>query len=78
MSIVFYAKNGMYLKTMQDETLRTDEPKEKIFSKVFHLMMAAVTGYAVGLAYVPESGFDAMEELETMKRIGLRLDYERG
>ena len=61
--------HGMYLKAMKDETLRTDEPEEKIFSKTLHLMLAAVTRYAVGLAYIPESGFDAMEELETMKEM---------
>ncbi|MBO6132759.1 MAG: hypothetical protein J6P05_00285 [Lachnospiraceae bacterium] len=43
-----------------------------MFSAVLHLMLAAVTRYAVGLAYVPESGFDAMEELETLKRAVLR------
>ena len=59
----------MYLKAVKDETLRTDEPEEKIFSKTLHLMLAAVTRYAVGLAYIPESGFDAMEELETMKEM---------
>ena len=59
----------MYLKAMQDETLRTDEGEEKMFSKTLHLMLAAVTRYAVGLVYIPESGFDAEEELETMKEM---------
>ena len=59
----------MYLKAMQDETLRTDEGEEKMFSKTLHLMLAAVTRYAVGLVYIPEKGFDAMEELETMKEM---------
>ena len=59
----------MYLKAMQDETLRTDEGEEKMFSKTLHLMLAAVTRYAVGLVYIPENGFDAMEELETMKEM---------
>ena len=61
--------HGMYLKALQDRTLRTDEPEEKMFSKTLHLMLAAVTRYAVGLVYIPESGFDAMEELETMKEM---------
>ena len=61
--------HGMYLKARQDKTLRTDEPEEKMFSKTLHLMLAAVTRYAVGLVYIPESGFDAMEELETMKEM---------
>lgn len=58
----------MYLKAEKDKTLRTDETEEKMFSKTLHLMLAAVTRYAVGLVYIPESGFDAMEELETQKR----------
>ena len=61
--------HGMYLKAMQDETLRVDEGEEKMFSKTLHLMLAAVTRYAVGLVYIPESGFDAEEELETMKEM---------
>ena len=61
--------HGMYLKAMQDETLRVDEGEEKMFSKMLHLMLAAVTRYAVGLVYIPESGFDAEEELETMKEM---------
>ena len=59
----------MYLKAMQDETLRVDEGEEKMFSKTLHLMLAAVTRYAVGPVYIPEKGFDAMEELETMKEM---------
>lgn len=59
----------MYLKGKQDETLRVDEGEEKMFSKTLHLMLAAVTRYAVGLVYIPESGFDAEEELETMKEM---------
>ena len=61
--------HGMYLKAMQDETLRVDEGEEKMFSKTLHLMLAVVTRYAVGLVYIPESGFDAEEELETMKEM---------
>jgi hypothetical protein len=40
-------------------------------------MLAAVTRYAVGLVYIPESGFDAMEELETMKTALYRM-YHKG
>ena len=61
--------HGMYLKAQMDKTLRTDEPEEKLFSKTIHLMLAAVTRYAVGLVYIPESGFDAMEELEFLKKL---------
>ncbi len=64
--------HDMYLKAGQDGTLRTDEAEEKMFSKTLHLMLAAVTRYAVGLVYTPESGFDAMEELEAMKEMLLK------
>ena len=63
--------HGMYLKAEKDKTLRTDVPEEKMFSKTLHLMLAAVTRYAVGLVYIPESGFDAEEELEEMKEMFL-------
>ena len=61
----------VYVKALQDHTIRTDEPEEKMFSKTLHLMLAAVTRYAVGLLYT-ESGFDAMEELEFLKNLILR------
>ena len=59
----------MYLKAKQDKTLRTDDPEEKMFSTTIHLMLAAVTRYAVGLVYIPETGFDAMEELAFQKEL---------
>jgi hypothetical protein len=46
-----------------------------MFSTTLHLMLAAVTRYAVGLVYVPESGFDAEKELEKMK-MALLHEYE--
>ena len=61
--------HNMYLKAEQDKTLSTDEAEEKMFSKSLHLMLAAVTRYAVGLVYVPEEGFDAMEELAFQKEL---------
>lgn len=64
--------HGMYLKAEQDHTLRTDEPEEKMFSKTLHLMLAAVTRYAVGLVYIPKSGFDPEEELEFQKNMILK------
>ena len=62
----------MYLKAGQDKTVRTDEPEEEMFSKTIHLMLAAVTRYAVGLVYVPENGFDAEKELELQKNMLLK------
>jgi hypothetical protein len=38
-----------------------------MFSTTLHLMLAAVTRYAVGLVYIPASGLDAEKELEKLK-----------
>ena len=57
----------VYEKAERDHTIRTDEPEEKMFSTTLHLMLAAVTRYAIGLVYIPESGFDAEKELEKLK-----------
>ena len=62
----------MYLRAEQDHTIRTDIPEQKMFSTSLHLMLATVTRYAIGLVYIPEDGFDAMEELETQKRAIMR------
>ncbi len=59
--------HDMYLKGKEDKTIRTDETEEKMFSKTLHLMLAAVTRYAVGLVYIPKKGFDPEGELEDMK-----------
>ncbi len=53
--------------------LRTEVPEDEMFSVTLHLMLAAVTRYAVGLAYKPE-GFDEMRELEIQKEM-LLLRY---
>ncbi len=62
----------MYVKARQDKTIRTDEPEEEMFSKTIHLMLAAVTRYAVGLMYIPENGFDAEKELIFQKNVFLK------
>ena len=62
----------IYEKARADHALRTDEPEETMFSKTLHLMLAAVTRYAVGLVYIPEKGFDAMAELEFLKNAILK------
>ncbi len=57
----------IYQKAKKDHTIRTDITEEKMFSTTLHLMLAAVTRYAVGLVYIPEKEFDALEELEVQK-----------
>ena len=64
--------HDMYLKAEQDKTIRTDEPEEEMFSKTLHLMLAAVTRYAVGLVYIPEHGSDAEKELIFQKNVLLK------
>jgi AcrR family transcriptional regulator len=65
----------MYAKAEQDKTIRTDCSEKEMFSTTLHLMMAAITRYAVGLVYIPENGFDPLNELEAMKD-ALLLKYK--
>ena len=65
----------IYEKALQDHTIRTDESEDEIFNTTLHLMLAAVTRYAVGLVYTPDHGFDAMRELEKLKE-ALLLRYK--
>ena len=57
----------IYRRGQQDGTLRTQEPEKKIFSATLHLMLAAVTRYAVGLVYTEET--DTEEELRLLKNL---------
>ena len=59
-----------YQKGKDDGTLRTDMPEEEMFSATMHLMLAVVTRYAVGLAYM--QGTDAEKELNLQKRMLMR------
>ena len=58
----------MYEKARQDCTIRTDISEQEMFSATIHLMLAAITRYAVGLVYEPE-GFDDVAELEMLKEM---------
>lgn len=59
----------LYERALLDGTVRTDVPETEMLSTTVHIMLAAVTRYAVGLVYQPEAGFDAERELETLKRL---------
>lgn len=61
--------NIIYEMGERDHTIRIDESKEEMFSLTLHLMLAAVTRYAVGLAYTPEESFDDMKELTALKEM---------
>lgn len=45
----------LYERGTRDGTLNTDIPEQTMFSSTFHIMLAAVTRYAVGLAVVIDS-----------------------
>ena len=60
----------IYEQGMQDGTIRTDVTEKGIFSATLHLMLAAVTRYAVGLVY--DVGVDPERELELQKKILIR------
>ena len=67
----------IYERAQRDHTIRTDEPEDEMFSTTLHLMLAAATRYAIGLVYIPESGFDAERELEKLKE-ALLMRYRKG
>ena len=62
--------HAVYAQALLDGTLRTDIPEEEIFSTTLHLMLAAVTRYAVGLVY--DAGIDPEKELELQRRVLLQ------
>ena len=62
--------HAVYARALRDGTLRTDIREEEIFSTTLHLMLAAVTRYAVGLVY--DAGNDPEQELELLKRVLMR------
>ena len=57
--------HAVYAQALLDGALRTDIPEKEIFSATLHLMLAAVTRYAVGLVY--DAGIDPEKELEMLK-----------
>ena len=61
-------------KAQQDGTLRTDVPAKEMLLSSLHLMLAAVTRYAVGLVYT--DGHDPERELILLKNMLLR-EYTR-
>ena len=49
----------LYERGMRDGTLNAEIPEQTMFSIVFHIMLAAITRYAVGLAVVNESNTES-------------------
>ncbi|MCR5272027.1 MAG: TetR/AcrR family transcriptional regulator [Lachnospiraceae bacterium] len=59
--------HSMYLMAEKDHTIRTDIPEDEIFSTSLHLMLAAITRYAVGLMYIPEGEWNPEDEIKCLK-----------
>lgn len=57
--------HAIYAQALLDGTLRTDIPEKEIFSTTLHLMLAAVTRYAVGLVY--DVGIEPERELIVLR-----------
>ena len=53
----------------EDGTLRDDISEENEFASLFHIMLAAVTRYASGLVYVPETEYDLEHELVMLEEM---------
>ena len=59
--------HALYEKARADGTLRTDVPEREIFSATMHLMLSAVTRYAIGLVY--SIGISPEQELIMQKNM---------
>jgi len=64
--------HGAYQRGMKDGTLNSEIPEKTMFSSSFHIMLAAVTRYAVGLVYIPEQGADPETELVMLENMLLK------
>lgn len=58
----------IYAKAKEDGTIKTDVSETELLSVTIHLMLAAVTRYAVGLVFEPK-GFDDEAELIILKEM---------
>ena len=59
----------IYEKGLKDRTLNTVYSEQSIFSSTMHIMLAAVTRYAVGLVYVMEDAPEPESELLLLKEM---------
>ena len=60
---------GVYEQGRKDGTLKGGISCGELFSATMHLMLAAATRFAVGLAYRPEGGADPLQELLLLKNM---------
>ena len=59
----------LYEKGQRDRTIRTDLPERMMFSALFHILLATVTRYSVGLFYVSGNGTNPEEELLMLRNM---------
>ena len=64
--------HNVYDKAKADGTVRTDISEAAMISSVFHIMLAAVTRYAVGRVYMAEGAGKPEGELLLLKNAILR------
>ena len=69
--------HDVYELAKQDGTLNTDIPEQKIVSTTLHLMLAAITRYAVGLVYLSDDSTPE-EELTELKKMLTHRYVTRG
>lgn len=59
----------IYERGRKDGTLNLQISAQEMFSSSFHIMLAAVTRYAVGLVYVPADGVNPENELMMLEEL---------
>ena len=59
----------LYERGSRDGTLNTEISEKTMFSSSFHIMIAAVTRYAVGLTYIPDGESDPENELIMLEEL---------
>ena len=64
--------HSIYAKAESDGTLRTDISENDMFTFTIHIMLAAVTRYAVGLVYTPDEETGNERELRALRNMLLK------
>ena len=59
----------IYVRGLTDGTLNTQIGEDEMLSSIFHIMLAAVTRFSIGLIYAPENGPDPEKELVMLEEL---------
>ncbi len=59
----------VYVRGLTDGTLNTQIGEDEMLSSIFHIMLAAVTRFSIGLIYTPENGSDPEKELVILEEL---------